>query len=143
MPNENYYKLLEVEQGATKKEIEDSYKKLAKKYHPDFYDENNKSVANELMARINEAYNTLIDTDKRIIYDQMLVKQYNNIFLNKVIILIIVVLVIFLAVYNYYSITTNATLHKSVDMFPLILLGALSGYLITWIILYILKKPKK
>lgn len=143
MPNEDYYKLLEVEPGATKKEIEDSYKRLAKKYHPDFYDEDSKNVANELMARINEAYNTLIDIDKRIIYDQMLVKHNNNIFLNKVIILIIIVLVIFLGVYNYYSITSNASSHKSADIFPLILLGALSGYLITWVILYILKKPKK
>ena len=65
----NYYKLLNIPANANEKDIKKAYRKLAKKYHPDMY-QGNKSVAEEKMQLINEAYDTLSDTALRKEYDK-------------------------------------------------------------------------
>ncbi len=72
---EDYYEILEVSKNASKEIIEKAYKVLAKKYHPDLQEENNKSIAEEKMKLINEAYEILSDDIKRREYNIELEKQ--------------------------------------------------------------------
>ena len=60
------YSVLGVERTATAREIQKAYRDLAKKYHPDV----NSNVEGAAMtARINAAYNLLIDSKKKLAYD--------------------------------------------------------------------------
>lgn len=65
----DYYEILEVSKNASEEIIEKAYKVLAKKYHPDLQEEQNKKQAEEKMKLINEAYEVLSDVDKRKKYD--------------------------------------------------------------------------
>jgi diguanylate cyclase (GGDEF)-like protein len=63
---EDYYRILQVHVLAEPEVIESAYKRLAKKYHPDI----NKSAGSDArMKKLNEAYETLSDNDKRRVYD--------------------------------------------------------------------------
>ncbi|WP_294065396.1 DnaJ domain-containing protein [uncultured Fusobacterium sp.] len=54
------YKILEVSENSSEEEIKAAYKKLARKYHPDFYQNNPlASLAEEKLKEINEAYEVL------------------------------------------------------------------------------------
>ena len=65
-----YYEILEVSRTASKEVITKAYKVLVRKYHPDLeQDEKKKDEAKEKMVRINEAYETLSDDEKRKKYD--------------------------------------------------------------------------
>ena len=65
-----YYEILEVSRTASKEVITKAYKVLVRKYHPDLeQDEKKKEEAKEKMVRINEAYETLSDDEKRKKYD--------------------------------------------------------------------------
>ena len=61
-----YYAILEVSEDANFQEIKKSYRKLAKKYHPD---RNKSANAEETIKKINEAFETLSDRRKRKQYD--------------------------------------------------------------------------
>jgi DnaJ-class molecular chaperone len=63
----DYYKILDVEKGATDEAIKKSYRKLALKYHPD---RNKEKGAEEKFKEISEAYAVLSDKDKKRQYDQ-------------------------------------------------------------------------
>jgi DnaJ-class molecular chaperone len=69
----NYYKILNINNNATNKEIKHAYKKLVLKYHPD----KNNGKENNMFELINNAYHTLIDPYTRGKYDQKL-EHYNN-----------------------------------------------------------------
>jgi len=59
--NMDPYKELGVSPGASRDEIRDAYGKLAKKYHPDrFQEDYMKELAEEKMKKINEAYDFLM-----------------------------------------------------------------------------------
>lgn len=64
----SYYEILGVSKTASDEEIKSAYRKLARKYHPDLNpgDEN----AANMFKEINEAYETLGDTQKRAAYDR-------------------------------------------------------------------------
>lgn len=66
MANKDYYKILEVEKGASEDEIKKAYKKLAKKYHPDISKE---ADAETRFKEVNEAAGVLLDNQKRKQYD--------------------------------------------------------------------------
>lgn len=65
----DYYEILGVQKNATKDEIKRAYRKLAKKYHPDMNKDNPKE-AEEKFKEISEAYEVLMDDEKRSLYDR-------------------------------------------------------------------------
>jgi DnaJ-class molecular chaperone len=71
----NYYTILELKSFVIEREIKKSYRKLAHKYHPDKNPEEKKIESEEKFKEINEAYEVLINKEKREIYDQQL-KEY-------------------------------------------------------------------
>lgn len=68
MEFKDYYGILGVERGASDDEIRRSYRKLARKYHPDVSKE---SDAEARMRDVNEAYDVLRDQEKRQAYDNL------------------------------------------------------------------------
>ncbi len=62
------YETLEVSEGASPEEIKKSYRRLARKYHPDL---NKGKEAEEKFKEINAAYEILSDSQKRAQYDRL------------------------------------------------------------------------
>ena len=67
MAKRDYYEVLGLSKDASSDDIKKSYRKLAKKYHPDI---NKEAGAEEKFKEINEAYEVLSDPQKKQIYDQ-------------------------------------------------------------------------
>ena len=65
---QDYYETLGVARGASEDEIRKSYRRLARKYHPDL-NPGDKS-AEEKFKSVQEAYDVLSDAKKRQMYDQ-------------------------------------------------------------------------
>src|SRR6476646_3217606 len=64
----DYYEVLGVPRGAPEDEVKRAYRKLAVKFHPD--KNPNDPHAEERFKEIGEAYDGLIDADKRAAYDR-------------------------------------------------------------------------
>ena len=60
------YKILNIDKSASNNDIKKAYKKLAFQYHPD---KNKSSDAESVFREISEAYDILMNTDKRRMYD--------------------------------------------------------------------------
>ena len=58
----DYYDILGVKRGASSDDLKKAYKKKAMKYHPD------RGGDEKQFQKINEAYDTLKDPQKRTIY---------------------------------------------------------------------------
>ena len=70
---QNHYEVLGVEQTATEAEIKKAYRTLAKKYHPDkVKDPAEKETAASIFMAIGRAQETLMDKDKRAMFDDEL-----------------------------------------------------------------------
>ena len=67
-PKHDYYETLDVPRNASADEIRKSYRKLARKYHPDLNPGD--KAAEERFKNVQEAYDVLSDSKKRQIYDQ-------------------------------------------------------------------------
>ena len=64
----DYYEVLTIERSASEEEVKRAYRKLAVKFHPD--KNPNDSEAEEKFKELGEAYDVLIDPDKRAAYDR-------------------------------------------------------------------------
>lgn len=60
----DYYEILGVQRGAGDAELKSAFKKMAMQHHPD------RGGDEETFKKINEAYDTLKDPEKRAMYDQ-------------------------------------------------------------------------
>jgi len=65
---QDYYETLGVARDAKTDDIRKSYRKLARKYHPDLNPGD--KAAEERFKRVQEAYDVLSDSKKRQLYDQ-------------------------------------------------------------------------
>lgn len=68
MEYKDYYAILGVPKTASEDEIKKSYRRLARKYHPDVSKEKN---AEEQFKNVQEAYEVLKDSEKRKAYDTL------------------------------------------------------------------------
>ncbi|KAJ3000641.1 hypothetical protein HDV02_004326 [Globomyces sp. JEL0801] len=66
---EDYYAILNVDKNATDVDIKNAYKRLCMTFHPDKHHENARQVAELKFHLIQKAYDSLIDPNKRHIYD--------------------------------------------------------------------------
>ncbi|AAK78625.1 curved DNA-binding protein CbpA [Clostridium acetobutylicum] len=73
---DNPYKVLGLNENASPDEIKKAYRELAKKYHPDQYGNNPlKTLAEEKMREINEAYDFLMKKSQNTTYNN---SSYGN-----------------------------------------------------------------
>ena len=68
MEYRDYYKILGVARTAAAEDIKKSYRRLARKYHPDVSKEKD---AEQKFKEVQEAYEVLKDPEKRAAYDQL------------------------------------------------------------------------
>ena len=59
---------------ATLAQIKQSYRRLARLYHPDL----NKQIHDDRIKQLNEAYDVLSDTARRLHYDIVLLEEMRN-----------------------------------------------------------------
>jgi DnaJ-class molecular chaperone len=79
LADKTFYEILGVSNTASSEEIREAYKSIARAFHPDsnFYDEIIQDEAppdQEKFKKITEAYNTLINEERRKAYDEMFPK---------------------------------------------------------------------
>lgn len=72
----NYYHILHVDYNATPSEIKNSYRQLAKQYHPDVNDGSRSKE--DTFKLVGEAYKVLSDEGKRASYDLSLLLHLNG-----------------------------------------------------------------
>ncbi|MDF2940121.1 MAG: heat shock protein DnaJ protein [Gammaproteobacteria bacterium] len=75
MEFKDYYKILEVSPEASQEDIKKSYRKLARKYHPDV---NKDPGAEDKFKEVSEAYEALGSEEKRTAYDQLRQSGYQS-----------------------------------------------------------------
>lgn len=68
MEYKDYYKILDVARDASPEDIKRSYRKLARKYHPDVSTE---ADGEARFKEVSEAYEVLHDPEKRAAYDEL------------------------------------------------------------------------
>jgi DnaJ-class molecular chaperone len=65
---EDYYQILGVQRGASQSDIQDAYRGLARKYHPDLNPDDDDAKAK--FQKVQQAYEVLNDPKKRDLYDR-------------------------------------------------------------------------
>ena len=74
----NFYELLEVAFDASPFEVHQAYKEMVQLYHDDSlasYSFFSKEEREEILAKLDEAYATLMDEKRRSRYDQLLIER--------------------------------------------------------------------
>jgi curved DNA-binding protein CbpA len=74
MPFKNYYAILNVPRDATPEQIKQSYRRLARRYHPDL----NQQIEDDRIKQLNEAYSVLSDPGKRLAYDIAVLEEMRH-----------------------------------------------------------------
>ena len=69
MNTDDYYQILGVSKTASREEIQQAYRQLARKYHPDF-NQNDPKGAKEKFQQVQEAFDVLGNQEKRDVYDR-------------------------------------------------------------------------
>lgn len=69
MEYKDYYKILEVDKNSSLEDIEEAYRKLARKHQPDVTAGNKQAQA--LLKELDEAHQVLTDPERRARYDQL------------------------------------------------------------------------
>jgi len=69
MKTDDYYQTLGVSKTSSREEIQKAYRQLARKYHPDFNQDDPKG-AKEKFQKVQEAFDILGNPEKRQIYDK-------------------------------------------------------------------------
>jgi curved DNA-binding protein CbpA len=73
MRTKNYYSILGIDPSASRADIRNAYHSRVRVIHPDRFDPSSQKrewhQANEMLAELNEAYEVLRDTSKRLKYD--------------------------------------------------------------------------
>lgn len=72
----NFYQMLEVAENATPDQIKTAHRKLAMQYHPD---KNDAPLSREKWDAIQEAYEVLMDPERRKLYDSQLRNNFRNV----------------------------------------------------------------
>ncbi|MBU0604953.1 MAG: DnaJ domain-containing protein, partial [Candidatus Omnitrophica bacterium] len=70
MAKRDYYEVLGLSKTANADDIKKAYRNLALKYHPDRVTPDKKKEAEEKFKEMSEAYEVLVDKEKRAGYDQ-------------------------------------------------------------------------
>ncbi|MFO7573840.1 MAG: VWA domain-containing protein [Bacteroidales bacterium] len=81
---DNFYARLGVPHSATQEEIRNAFHAAARKFHPDV---NKDTKATEIFLQIQEAYETLSNPAKRMVYDEVLpkdIKSPNDVLINAI-----------------------------------------------------------
>ncbi|WP_416378793.1 J domain-containing protein [Cyanobacterium sp. uoEpiScrs1] len=73
----SYYAILGLYPSASAIEIRKAYRKLSKRYHPDTTDLS-PEVATQQFQQLNEAYGTLSNPNKRLLYDIKIGYSHHN-----------------------------------------------------------------
>jgi DnaJ-class molecular chaperone len=71
----NYYKILNIQKTTSNEDIKKAYRQAALFWHPD---KNKSANAHEMFIEVNEAYNILIDSEKRKVYDYLYDTHFNR-----------------------------------------------------------------
>ncbi len=67
----DHYRILGVPASASPNELRDAYRALARRLHPDrLIDPAARRIADDQMAKVNEAWRVLSDPDRRAVYDR-------------------------------------------------------------------------
>lgn len=71
----DYYKILNINRSASTDDVKKAYRSAALFWHPD---KNKNPDAKDRFIEVNEAYNILIDYQKRIVYDKLYEFHFNK-----------------------------------------------------------------
>ncbi len=71
----NYYELLQITPQASAEEVEQAYRRLARKIHPDLNPKNPQGAADR-MKELNKIREILTDADRRVRYDEELERAF-------------------------------------------------------------------
>lgn len=77
-----FYEILEVESTASTEAIRSAFRRLARERHPDRFQGQTRLQAERDFQAITEAYNVLVDADRRSRYDQSLAQRGVETLLN-------------------------------------------------------------
>lgn len=73
--SENYYTILGVPSNATTNQIRERFLQLAREQHPDRYAAEEKDEAEAQFQQVTQAYNVLVDPERRRHYDQEMAQR--------------------------------------------------------------------
>jgi curved DNA-binding protein CbpA len=102
----NYYEILEISENATEVEIQQSYKRLMLRWHPDRAKPEDRTEAEEKAKLINEARDVLGDPAKRSAYDRTRTMGFDD--------------GDYRDLFSYYNVPMNIDMENGAELFGLL-----------------------